>query len=98
MQVRSLGGEDPLEEERATHSSILAQRIPWTVEPGRLQSLGDSQESDRTIIRHLTQGEETIYEEEHMLAEEFWDKVLGVSRSVLQSIICELGARTELLV
>lgn len=33
-----------------------------------------------------------------MLAEEFWDKVLGVSRSVLQTIICELGARTELLV
>ena len=41
MQVRSLGGEDPLEEETATHSSILAQRIPWTEEPGRLQSLGD---------------------------------------------------------
>ena len=33
-QVRSLGWEDPLEEEMATHSSILAWRIPWTVEPG----------------------------------------------------------------
>ena len=40
MQVRSLGGEDPLEEEMATHSSILALRIPRTEEPGRLQSLG----------------------------------------------------------
>ena len=39
-QVRSLGWEDPLEQERATHSSILAWRIPWTEEPGRLQSMG----------------------------------------------------------
>ena len=38
--VRSLGQEDPLEEEMATHSSILAWRIPWTEEPGRLQSMG----------------------------------------------------------
>ena len=37
--VRSLGGEDPLEEEMATHSSILAWKIPWTEEPGRLQSM-----------------------------------------------------------
>ena len=35
-QVRSLGGEDPLEKEMATHSSILAWKIPWTEEPGRL--------------------------------------------------------------
>ena len=39
-QVRSLGGEDPLEKETATHSSILAWKIPWTEEPGRLQSMG----------------------------------------------------------
>ena len=38
--VRSLGGEDPLEKEMATHSSILAWRIPWTEEPGGLQSMG----------------------------------------------------------
>ena len=36
----SLGREDPLEEGMATHSSILAWRIPWTEEPGRLQSMG----------------------------------------------------------
>ena len=36
MQVLSLAQEDPLEEEMATHSSILAWRIPWTEEPGRL--------------------------------------------------------------
>ena len=40
MQVRSLGGEDPLEEGMATHSSILAGRIPWTEEPGGLQFIG----------------------------------------------------------
>ena len=38
--VRSLGWEDPLEKEMATHSSILAWKIPWTEEPGRLQSIG----------------------------------------------------------
>ena len=38
--VQSLGRQDPLEKEMATHSSILAWRIPWTQEPGRLQSTG----------------------------------------------------------
>ena len=46
-QVQSLGQEDPLEKEMATHSSILAWRIPWTEETGRLQSLGP-QKSDTT--------------------------------------------------
>ena len=46
-QVQTLGGEEPLEKERATHSSILAWEIPWTEEPGELQSMG-SQESDVT--------------------------------------------------
>ena len=40
MLVHSLGGEDPLEEGTATHSSILAYRIPWTEEPGELQLIG----------------------------------------------------------
>ena len=38
--VRSLGQEDLLEEEMATHSNILAWKMPWTEEPGRLQSMG----------------------------------------------------------
>ena len=46
-QIRFLGWEDPLEKEMATHSSTLAWRIPWTEEPGMLQSMG-SQESDMT--------------------------------------------------
>ena len=46
-RVQFLGQEDPLEKEMATHSSIFAWRIPWTEEPGGLQSMG-SQESDTT--------------------------------------------------
>ena len=46
-QVQHLGWEDPLEKEMATHSSVLAWRIPWTKEPGGLQSMG-LQESDTT--------------------------------------------------
>ena len=45
--VQSLGWEDPLQKGMATHSSILAWTIPWTEEPGRLQSMG-LQESDKT--------------------------------------------------
>ena len=40
MWVQSLGQEDPLEEEMATHSSIFAWKIPWTEEPSMLQSMG----------------------------------------------------------
>ena len=51
MQVQSLGQEDPLEEEMATHSSVLAWKIPWTVEPGGLQSMG-VEESDTPERTH----------------------------------------------
>ena len=40
MQVQTLGWQDPLAKEMATHSSILTRRIPWTEEPGGLQSTG----------------------------------------------------------
>ena len=43
MQVQSLGREYPLDESVATHSSILAWRIPWIEEPGRLQSMGSTE-------------------------------------------------------
>ena len=46
-RVQSLSQVNPLEQELATHSSILAWRIPWTEEPGRLQSIG-GKESDTT--------------------------------------------------
>ena len=47
-RVRSLGREDPLEKEMATHSSILAWKIPWTEESGRLYSPWGHKESDMT--------------------------------------------------
>ena len=56
-QVQSLGQEDPLEKEMATHSSILAWEIPWTEEPGRLQSMGSQKSwtrlSDSTATTNL---------------------------------------------
>ena len=53
--VGSLGQEDPLEKDMATHSSILAWEIPWTEEPGRLQSMGVTKKSDTTeVTRHTS--------------------------------------------
>ena len=43
--VQSLGWEDPLEEEMVTHSGVLAWRIPWTEEPGVLQSIGSQSQT-----------------------------------------------------
>ena len=53
IRVLSLGQEDPLEEEMATHSRILAWKIPWTEEPGGLQSMG-GKESDKTMHTHTS--------------------------------------------
>ena len=56
--VRSLGWEDPLEKEMATHSSILAWRSPWMEEPGRLQSTGSQRVGhDWATSSHLTEME-----------------------------------------
>ena len=55
MWVQSLDWEDPLEEEIATHASILAWKIPWTKEPGRLQSVV-SQKSDMTERLNMSTG------------------------------------------
>ena len=49
--VQSLGGQDPLEKEMATHSSILASRIPWTEEPGGLQSMGLTKQQQQQIVQ-----------------------------------------------
>ena len=56
-QVRSLGREDPLEKETATHSSVLAWKIPWTEDPGGLQTTGMAQ-SDVTerALAHCKMG------------------------------------------
>ena len=48
-RVQSLGQEDPLEEEIATHSSTLAWKIPWTEDPGRLQSMGSQRDTTERL-------------------------------------------------
>ena len=55
MWVRSLGQEDPLEKCMATHSSIHAWRIPWTEEPGGLQSLGSQR------VRHSLDTKQQVF-------------------------------------
>ena len=50
--VRSLGGEDPLEEEMAAHSSTLPWKIPWMEEPGRLQSMGLQTQTRLSYFTH----------------------------------------------
>ena len=64
-QVQSLGQKDPLEKEMATHSGVLAWKIPWTEEPGQLQSMGSQRvghnlatkqqqhENNTTMIKYL---------------------------------------------
>ena len=59
-RVLSLGREDPLEKEMATHSGILAWKIPWMEEPGRLQSMG-SQRVRHDWATSLTQGQATSF-------------------------------------
>ena len=54
MWVQSLVWEDPLEKGITTHSSILAWRIPWTEEPGRLQSMGVAKSQTRLCTRHMS--------------------------------------------
>ena len=57
-QVRSLGQEDPPEKEMANHCSILAWKIPWTEEPGGLQSMG-CKESNTTERQHFLSTQRT---------------------------------------
>ena len=62
MQVQPLDWENPLEKEMATHSSILAWRIPWTEEPGGPQSTVGHKESDTTLAANQQQpGIATFY-------------------------------------
>ena len=56
MQVRSLGQEDPLEKETEIHSSILAWRIPWTEEPGGLQSIASKSQARLKQLSMLIPG------------------------------------------
>ena len=67
MRVQSLPQEDPLEKEMATHSRILAWKIPWTGQPGGLQSLGLQRVKHHSDSLALVQGPE---QKDHSLQEE----------------------------
>ena len=54
-RVRFLGRENPLEKEIATHSRVLAWRLPWTEEPGRLQAMGSQRVRRDPVTKHNTQ-------------------------------------------
>ena len=66
-RFQSLGRENPLEEEMATHSSILAWKIPWTEEPGRLQSTGSQRVGHKwaTSLTHLMVRHDVLVHREH---------------------------------
>ena len=76
-QVRSLGQEDPLEEEMATHSSILAWRIPWMEELGRLQSTGSQRVRHDLAIKHHQQQYSIVYMYHNFFIHSFVDRHLG---------------------
>ena len=60
-EVRSLGQEDPLEEEMATHSSVLAWRIPWTEESGGLHSSWGCKRVRRDVVTQQQQGQKGFH-------------------------------------
>ena len=70
--VRSLGGEDPLEKEMATHSSTLAWKIPWMEESGRLQSVGSQRVSDFTLNYEGVMKRKGLEEERQIILLLFW--------------------------
>ena len=73
-RIRSLSGQDPLEKEMAAHSSILNWRIPWTEEPGGLQSMG-SQRVGQDLVTNTTNKISSLWVE----PEPEWETVLTAS-------------------
>ena len=75
-QAQSLSWEDPLEEEMATHSSILAWRIPWTGEPGGLQSMGLKEQDKTEWLNMHTQEIEikSYWLEENIYKPSLWER------------------------
>ena len=81
-QVRSLGWENPLEEGMATHSSILAYRIPWMEEPGRLQSMGSQRVGHDRATEHST----SIVDLHEVLFSRFVPRHLILLAAIIRSI------------
>ena len=90
--VRFLGQEDPLEKEMATHSRILAWRIPWTEEPGGLQSMR-SQESDTTERLHFHFRLRKKYRGKYCLGSTSGGKVIIIKRQIIKKEVKVLVAQ-----
>ena len=88
MWVRSLGQEDPLGEELATHSSILAWEIPWTEESGRLQSMGSQRVRHDWATKQLCINPAWVQIQLHHL-EVPWTNKKTFWASIYSSLICE---------
>ena len=74
MWVSSLGQEDSLEKEMATHSSILAWEIPWTEKPGRLQSMG-SQRVRHNLVTKQQQLNQKLWRWNHQKSAYMWNLI-----------------------
>ena len=90
--VWSLGGEDPLEKEMATHSSILAWRIPWTEEPGGLQSMGSQRVgldwvTDTFTLTHIG--------EDHLFNSGYWLKGVSLPETLTDTSRILFGQMSE---
>ena len=99
--VQSLGQENPLEKEMATHSSILTWRIPWTEEPGGLQSMGLQRAGNdwaaNTLVGESCRKREiTFYQKEHFLVElTIPGTVWKLARVSLHTPCCQVSARFQ---
>ena len=89
--VQSLGWEDPLEKEMAPHSSMLAWRIPWTKEPGGLQSVGPQSQTRLTMHTHILLDQLKCYLKKIMAMG--WEQGRGVLRKPRASVshLLQLG-------
>ena len=89
MRIQSLDGEDPLKKEMATHSSFLAWKIPWTEEPGRLQSMGSQKSQIRlntTTSNHQVLFQICVRKIYHKLSlESHWVKTCAIDKRNLAS-------------
>ena len=77
-QVQSLGKEDPLEKGMATHSSVLAWRIPWTGEPGGLQSMGSKRVGHNQSDSHFDLVRNGLQQGHHCPVSRLWFLAVGI--------------------
>ena len=85
-QVRFLSREDPLEEEMETHFSILAWKIPWTEEPGGLQSMGLQRVGHDWVSEHIVYDHKVAKDGEALYSQQKQDQELTVAQ-IMNSLL-----------